>query len=173
MALTIKSLDSGYDVRLRPVPPGAIMDVIASFDRPKYPMLNLQSDAGTSETARALEDSPEWHEWNAKNAEYTKQTNIAIAQFMATYGILDYRKSSTEDKWKRGAPDDWKVPIDMARFGVKDTDDKYVRWAQFIKYELIITVADEEMVDAVTDAQKPVTRKEIDDAMGPFDSSNE
>lgn len=173
MPLTIKSLDSEYDVRLRPVPPGAIMDVIASFDRPKYPMLDLQSAAGTSETARALEDSPEWHEWNAKNTEYTKRTNRAITQFMLTYGVLDYRRTGTDDPWKRGAPDEWKVPGDMKQFGIEDSEDKYVRWAQFIKYELIVTVADEDTVDKVTDAQKPVTPKEIDDAIVPFDSSSE
>jgi hypothetical protein len=172
MPLTIASLDSGYDVRLRPVPPYAIHDVIASYPRPKYPMLNLQSDAGPSEIAPALEDSPEWHAWQSDQAEYNQKCTAAIEQFTLTYGVLDYRMTGSEDPWTRGAPADWHVPEIMKQYGITDSDDKYVRWFRFIRYVLVITDADEAQVNAVIN-QSPNTPEEIDAAVTPFDSSSE
>lgn len=172
MALTQHSLDSGYDVRLRPVPPHAITDVLSSFPRPKYPVLHLQSAAGPSEMAPALEDSPEWQAWNAENTEWNKLCIDAIAQFTLTYGVLDYRKTGTDDPWVRGAPKEWKIPSMMDRYGIEDSEDKLVRWLQFIKYELIITESDEGKVDSVTNMRSS-SPGEIDAALVPFDLSSE
>ena len=172
MKPTEHKLDSGYVVKCRLVPPSAIGDVIASIPRPVYPTVDLKSVDGHIEHAPALEDTPEWSKWQEDNREYNANCAKEIGDFVLVYGVMAYRQQGPEQDWHTKSPSNWHVPTIMHKFGVVDTDDEYVRWLQFIKYELIATDDDRDTVDEATSV-KAVTPSEVDAATVPFDSKSE
>lgn len=171
MKTTERILDSGYEIKCRLVPPYATGDVIASIPRPVYPTVDLLSADGHTEHAMALEDTPEWAKWQAENRQYNAKCAKEIGKHLLTYGIVAYREQGSDQEWQSKPPDNWQVPVAMARYGIEATDDQYERWLQFIKYELIVSERDEAVVNDATSA-KPLTPTEVDAAIIPFGSKS-
>lgn len=162
-------VSSGAVLRCRPVPPYAMTDVLAAVEEPEYPFIDVKSDAGGSERLPALRDSPEYVAYQKDMRNFrVRQRAIAIEADL-NIGVIEWRLPGT-DEFVRMPPDDWKIPAMMSAYGVEPATDAIKRRVQFIKYELIMTENDDDLVMGVIRMSKPVTAEEVEAAAAPFES---
>ncbi len=173
MKITETELSWGALVRLRPVPPYAVLDAYLVLPEPPLPKVVLKSRAGGEEEAPVLPETPEWYEYQDKMAAHRRMTRQAILDYTLQYGIVSWRLPDTEE-WIEEPPEDWKEPSIARRYGIikqewlHPFDDYRLR---YIKYELIQTQGDADIVDVYTQGTTtPITKKEIQAALSPFGS---
>jgi hypothetical protein len=164
------TLESGAVARCRPVPPHATRDVLARIERPDPPYVELESKAGGSERAIALEGTPEWDEFQSAMKEYRRRIMEELGDFMLGYGVVAWKLDGEDGAWSDEPPEGWKMPKAMDYYGVATSDDPWERRLQFIRYGLILTDEDQDAVDRACRII-PVTQEEVKAAMGPFESN--
>lgn len=157
---------SGARAILRPVPPYLLSALSSELPLPPvYPKINLQSEAGSSEQAPALPDSPEYVEYRRKQREWQKLRADKMGDFALDYGTIKWQFPG-EEEWHTSPPEGWEPDDTLARWGLNALGEN-LRVA-FIKQELILTDADMELFDSVANAEGPLTEEEIDSALVPF-----
>lgn len=165
------SLTNGAAVRCRPVPPHALGPVILSFKEPEFPYVEVKGAAGV-ERHPALQGTPEYDAWVLERNAHDLRVSRAVMDFDLEYGIISWKLPGV-DEYTNQVPKDFSVPGIMKRYGVETSDDPYERRLQFIKYALITTSTDDDTVSAVTKAAKPVTAKEVETTLAPFESDEQ
>ncbi len=170
MKTTETEFSWGASVRLRPVPPYAVLDAYLVLPEPPLPKVVIKSKAGGEEEAPVLPETPEWYEYQDRMAAHRKMTRQAILDYTLQYGIVSWRLPGTEE-WVEKPPEDWKEPAITWRYKILGDslhpfDDRRLR---YIKYELIQTQGDADIVDLYTQGMTaPVTKGEIRAALSPF-----
>ena len=166
---------SEYFVRVRPVPPHARGDVYNVEQAPPFPRQEIKSVAGGSETHDALENSEAAQRWREDMAAFQKRLRARLVSFNYDYGVLDWiaRADWTDPEppgddasWVAEPSKDWLFPGILVRYGVTPGD---IRRVDYIKYEVIQTDADRNMLDnELLGEYEPVTEKEVESALVPF-----
>jgi hypothetical protein len=139
---------------------------LTKHKKPKYPFKELKSAAGGSETAPALEDTPEFLEYQDSMDQYRIDQSRLMREFEYNYGIVGW-KDPEEEKWHKEPPEDWTVPEGLRRYGVETSKDPTEFRAQYINYELILTDADRVLVESAIGVG-PVSKEDIEAALVPF-----
>lgn len=171
MELIEKELSSGILVRLRPVPPYVTGDVHRLLPEPPFPKVKVESRAGTEEHP-ALPGTPEWDKYQIDLAEHRLTLRQAVFDFTLQYGIVEWKLPDSVE-WALTPPKDWEVPEIVRRYGLIGPskypfDDQRLR---FIKYEVVLTSDDADLIDEVLLAEtSPTTQEEVRSSLAPFES---
>jgi hypothetical protein len=163
------TLQDGTVVRTRLVPPYAYGVIHKHIPEPEYPTVKLQSASGGVEEAPALQESPEWQEYQKKWKQYRRQVGEATIDFSLAYGILGWRRPNQE-KFHNEVPADWEIDPILQDYGLHTAKTKSERRIQFIRYELLTTEEDVAAVEVAIGIKDEIVSKEVEDALTPFDS---
>lgn len=114
----------------------------------------------------------EHEEYRLAMQRYRRELALALSKFYMNYGIVEWHlpEEAEDEPWHSMPPDDWEIPQAMRLYGIETASDPADRRAQYIQYELILTDADQDMVDQVHTPTMPLTKEEILAALAPFGS---
>jgi len=140
MSVKIVKLSSGYEVKVRPVPPHASVAVMEQYEYPDAPTEKVKSAAGHEEELPAPEDSPEMKAYHAKCNKIYKESKNAAKEFLLDYAVIAWNDGAD---WMTEPPEDWALDPVLIRHGVKPSDNRRV---DFIRYELIADNADLDLI---------------------------
>lgn len=159
------TVSTGAVLRCRPVPPYLLATLRGKLPLPpRLPKLNLQSAAGT-EVAKALPESPEYEEYRIAQQEWERKRTQIFTDFTLDFGIVEWRLPESEE-WTNTPPDGWQLDPVLVRWGLVEAAGE--PRVAYIKSELIVTDADMNLVDSVTNEPAPVTEGEVQQALVPF-----
>ncbi len=159
-----RTLQSGFTVRTRLVPPHAVAQVGAQFPEPAVPKIAVKSVAGHSELVTAPDDSPEWQAYVKAAEEHKQKARDAEADFTYDYGIEAWKSGSGE--WQTEPPADWICPSILEEYGIRPSKR---RRADYIRYEILLTNEDiSNVLEDVLGKSAPITNQEVDAALGGF-----
>lgn len=147
--------DSGALVRCRPVSPLSIGPVYQSIPEPDFPMVDVESVAGGSEKHPALKDTEELTRYEREMREYRRNLGEAIMNFKYNNGVLAWSWDDG-DTWHDNAPDDWDLPWGLRMYMDGVPDDPVERRVLYIRNEVILSDADDDIVSNVV-GSKPGT----------------
>ena len=168
------TLADGTIVKCRPVPPWAVTELVARIPAPQFPYMDLKSVAGGTERRPALMGTPEWDEWTKVNQAYKMEVADALTSLRLHYGIVAWCYPDTEE-FQVAPPAGWTVdPILTTVLGIATATVAHELRVQFIKYELLKTKSDSDLVDKLLDGeQQTVAVEEVQASLAPFGSTEE
>jgi hypothetical protein len=166
--------DSGALVRCRPVSPLALGPVFQSIPEPDFPMVDVESAAGGSERHPALQDTDEFVRYQKEMRQYRKEIGEAIMDFKLNSGVLAWSWDEGET-WHEDVPNDWTLPWGLRKYypgGVPS--DAYDRRALYIRTEIIVSDADDDLVGNIIGSkpgtgQTNIMPEEIQAQLDPID----
>lgn len=187
------TLDNGYLVRCRPVPPHAGLTLyMQAKDRlpptPEQPMMEAKSVAGHSEQVPAPKGGPEWEAyqlalaaWGTEAAKIQQDDRVRHTNFRLSYCIVDWkpplswskrilRRLLGKDPWQAQPPKDWEFPSALIEYGVAIPSKRRI---DFIHYELLATNRDVEAIMSISIGGADLTEEEVDAAADKFRSAME
>jgi hypothetical protein len=132
---------------------------------PPFPRRKIQSVAGGAETHDELEKSEAAQAWREDMAAFQVRQRERSVDFNLDYGLVDWQIGGI-GPWLAEPPDDWVFPKTLLKYGVTPGDDPRV---DYIKYGLIKTSADRDMVDTeLLGEMEPITEEEVERTLTPF-----
>lgn len=158
-------LSDGTLVHVRSVPPHARAAVYHAEKAPPFPRREIQSVAGGTETHDELEKSEAALAWREEMAAYQVRQRERSVDFNLDYGLVDWQIHGV-GPWQADPPEDWVFPKTLLKYGVVPGDDARV---DYIKYDLIKTSADRDMIDdELIGELEPITEEEVERTTTPF-----
>lgn len=150
-------------VRVRPIPPMMIADVMADNPNLVDPPIPLVKVGGVTEKwlpARA--GQPEYEEWVQQRRGLEMLRGQVQSDHMWDYGVPEW-KYPTDEKFSKEPPKAWKFPQWMKSHGKKPRSGKTGRRIDFVRYTLFQTNRDMEAAQIVMYAiTNPLRPEEID-----------
>jgi hypothetical protein len=160
--LTEKTLSSGYEVRLRPVPPlarGEMLDM-SKYVHPTMPMQEVRTgkDKATVEYVAYGANHPEMIAWRRECDRLDQQLYDDSREFSYSYGLHSWRSDGS--KWTTAPSEDWEIDPAFVKLLGDGTD--YERRLAFIKTELVLSPDDLNTVNEVVYSIQPVKDTDLD-----------
>jgi hypothetical protein len=157
-----KKLSSGWEVRLRPVPPlaqSAVLDM-SKYVHPPAPMQEVKTgkDKKSVEYVSYGPNHPEMIAWHRECGRLDQRQFEDGTEFSYSYGVHSWREDGGE--WLTKPPKDWE--IDPAFVSMLQDDDEFHRRLAFIKTELILSPDDLAEVQRTLYSVQPVKGADLD-----------
>jgi hypothetical protein len=173
MSIRIVKLSSGYEVKVRPVPPHASVAVMEQYEYPDAPTEKVQSAAGHTEELPAPKDSSEMKVYQAECNRIYKESKKAAKDFLLDYAVIAWRDSGESDpingEWQYEPSQVWELDPVLIRHGVKPSDNRRV---DFIRYELITDNADLDLIYGMRLSVTPEAAIKAAEAQFPGDGAD-
>lgn len=138
------SLDSGYVVRCRPVPPLLTQGVMtkSEYQYPAPPTIDVSVQKGrATETVPAPTDSPEMEEFIREFNKVEEARNNAAQRFTFSYGCVEWKEEG-EERFLKHPPKGWNPDTVMKDVFGEDASRRDI----FIMGVLIATTGDLEKI---------------------------
>lgn len=162
----IEKLSSGYEVKVRLVPPHASVAVMEQYEYPDAPTEKAQSAAGHQEEFPAPKDSPEMKAYQVECNRIYKESKKAAKEFLLDYAVIEWRD---EISWRTEPHQNWELDPVLVRHGVKPSDNRRV---DFIRYELIADNADLDLIYGMRLSVTPEAAIKAAEAQFPGDGAD-
>jgi len=162
----IITLKSGTKLRVRRVPPFAVLQITGRSTPPPVPVVEIETAAGR-ERVRAQPGTPEWERYVEEVERYNRETNAAVQAFVSDYGVEAWQyPNDSPDVWHTEPPDDWTVPEVLHRHGLASSG---IRRVDYINYELLADAADYvAFMAAALGETAPLAPEEVEAALRGF-----
>jgi len=168
MEITEIVLQDGTKVRVRPVPPGYVTDVLVArpdLADPPVPLIE-EEGIGGKKTFPARSGQVQFEEWQIeKDKREAERDNLSRA-FLWDYGVVSWRLQG-KGAWKEWPPDDWEIPAMLQEYGVKPREGKRGRRVDYIQ-TLFKSNEDTFKALGVMHSQDYLTKEEVDAAEASF-----
>lgn len=157
--LVEKKLSSGWEVRVRPVPPLAGAEVLdmSRYIHPPVPMQEVETKVSTEYVSYAA-SHPEMWEWRQKCEKLDEQQFEDKKAFAYHYGVHSWRRDGK--KWLTEPPEGWEVDSAFVKL-LYDGSALYRRLA-FIKTELALSPDDVTKIQEVIYSIRSVSSDDMD-----------
>jgi len=166
MAIRVVKLSSGYEVKVRPVPPHASVAVMEQYEYPDAPTERVESAAGHTEELPVPKDSPEMKVYQAECKRIYTESKKTAKKFLLDYAVVEWKD---EIGWRTEPHQDWTLDPVLVRHGVKPSDNRRV---DFIRYELIADNADLDLIYGMRLSVTPEAAIKAAEAQFPGDGAD-
>jgi len=161
-------------VRVRPIPPMMIADVMADNPDLVDPPIPLVKVSGVTEKwlpARAGQS--EYEEWVRERKGIEVLRARVQTDHTWDYGVVEWKYPADAEEFSAEPPKAWKFPQWLKDRGKKARPGRIGRRVDFIRYSLIQTTGDMEATQIVMYAITNPLRKEETDAIAELFQDNE
>lgn len=163
-------------VRVRPIPPMMIADVMADnpdLVDPPIPLVEVKGKTTPDKWLPARAGQPEYEEWVRERDRLKILRSQVQTDHTWDYGVVEWKRPVDAKEFTNQPPKAWRFPQWMKEQGRKPRTGKTGRRVDFIRYTLIQTTHDMEAVQIVMYAITNPLREEEKDAIADLFQGDE
>lgn len=155
-------------VRVRPIPPMMVSDVMADnpdLVDPPIPLVEVKGKTTPDKFLPARAGEPEYEEWVRQRDELKVLRSQVQSDHTWDLGMVEWKRPADVDEFTNHPPKAWRFPQWMRDRGRKPRSGKIGRRVDFIRYTLIATGKDMEAAQIVMYTITNPLRSEEADAL--------